>query len=108
MCHFALKPEVAVVATRLEDALSDGLMNGAAGLATMSAVPETALGGEFFDVAECVGHGALGAPHAKLAHAGCIDDRSAIRQEDQFSSHCRVATSQVIGANTARGLPFST
>ena len=106
--HFTLKPDVAVVATRIKDALSDGVMNGAAGLPPMFAVPETALGSEFFDVAECAGYGAFGAPHAKLTHAGRIDNHSAVWQEDQLSPHGCVTTSQVIGANIAGGLSVGT
>lgn len=79
--------DVAVVASRIESAVSDGIFDGAIVFVLMGAVGISAVGGEGSDIAKqsCEFFGD-DIPQLELAYTGCIDECSAVGQIEPLRS----------------------
>jgi hypothetical protein len=88
--------------------VEDGLLDGATALGVVSAVAESAAGGDLGQVGEGVVEPDVGEPEVELAEAGRVDDEAALGKEDQFAGRGGVAALGIGFADGEGGLdPFA-
>src|ERR671923_995259 len=99
--ELALQLLVAAVAIRIERAVRERALDGAAGLALVAAVAEATMLEERFDVAERRAEPFFGIPELELPHARRVEHEPTTRERDQLARRRRVppapVTPQVAG-----------
>ncbi len=91
LSDFIVEAQVAIEAFGIERSFRHGLADGAAFVVLMLAVLVAAVQGDLIDVGKTFAQRVFIGPHLDLAHAGVIDDESALGQWHEFAGGGGVA-----------------
>src|SRR5581483_6280177 len=94
--ELALELAVALPACPIETAVRQRGAHRTAGLADVAAIVEAALREQGFEIGEGGGDASTCLPKPELAHARCVEDQRAVRQEDQLAMRRGVAAGVVV------------